>query len=109
MLGRVTLTDSDPISALDRGDHAGAITLSLAGCGLTALPDSLRALSGSLRVLDLAGNRLTALPHWLSEFTELRVLFGSAKWDEAEFDEPQEFRWNHTQHSGCDADTGSSF
>ncbi|MBB3174432.1 hypothetical protein FHR90_002273 [Endobacter medicaginis] len=74
----MTLTDSDPISALDRGDHAGAITLSLAGCGLTALPDSLRALSGSLRVLDLAGNRLTALPHWLSEFTELRVLFGSA-------------------------------
>lgn len=72
-----TATAPDLLHALDRGDLAGATTLSLAGLGLSELPSALRGLSGSLQVLDLAGNRLTGLPHFLSEFGALRVLFGS--------------------------------
>jgi hypothetical protein len=47
--------------------------LSLAGLGLEAVPPELGALS-SLTRLDLSANRLTELPDWISDLTELEEL-----------------------------------
>jgi hypothetical protein len=43
------------------------------GCGLGAVPESLRGLRG-LRRLDLRGNRLSTVPAWLGELTGLQKL-----------------------------------
>jgi Leucine rich repeat/Lipopolysaccharide kinase (Kdo/WaaP) family len=45
--------------------------------GLEALPDELLALADSLEVLNLSGNRLKALPHWLPRLHRLKVVFCS--------------------------------
>ena len=64
------------LELLRRGDLAGARTLTLDG-GLTALPDEVFDLAETLEVLDLSGNRLTALPEDLGRLKKLRVLFCS--------------------------------
>ncbi len=64
------------LDRLRRGDLAGARTLKLDG-GLTALPEEVFGLSETLEVLDLSGNRLTALPQDLGRLKRLRVLFCS--------------------------------
>lgn len=51
---------------------ARLLTLSLLYALLQTLPDDLRELVGSVRVLDVSGNRLTTLPDWLREATNLR-------------------------------------
>lgn len=68
---------TDPtLHRLETGQLDGARELRLSA-GLRTVPEALRALAPSLEVLDLSGNQLSALPDWLSEFTQLRVLFAS--------------------------------
>ncbi len=43
--------------------------------GLTEVPRSILECAPRVRLLDLSGNLLTALPDWLPELTELEVLF----------------------------------
>ncbi len=64
------------LEQLRSGVLAGVSRLDLS-CGLTALPDEVLALADSLEVLNLSGNRLTALPHWLPRLPRLKVIFCS--------------------------------
>ncbi|MCB2017727.1 MAG: serine/threonine-protein kinase, partial [Hydrogenophaga sp.] len=64
------------LDSLRRGELAGATRLDLS-CGLTELPSEVQSLADTLEVLNLSGNRLRSLPHWLSRFPRLRVVFGS--------------------------------
>ena len=64
------------LDRLRQGALAGARRLDLA-CGLRAVPDEVLALADTLEVLNLTGNRLTQLPHWLPRLRHLRVLFAS--------------------------------
>ena len=68
---RLTLT------RLRAGALAGACTLNLAGTGLTALPDEVIALAGTLEVLDIGRNRIETLPAAFARLRRLRILFGS--------------------------------
>lgn len=68
-----------PVNSLDdlrAGRLAGARQLKLA-CGLTEFPPEILELADTLEVLDLSGNRLTALPPALSRLRHLRILFCS--------------------------------
>ena len=65
------------LDALRRGALDGARELRLAHCGLTEFPPEIFGLSGTLEVLDLGFNDLTALPADLGRLRRLRVLFGS--------------------------------
>jgi internalin A len=47
--------------------------LDLSGIHLTAIPESLRAVKDVMG-LYLRNNRIGALPHWIGEFSELRIL-----------------------------------
>lgn len=64
------------LEQLRSGALAGTHRLDLS-CGLTELPPEVLALADSLEVLNLSGNRLTALPHWLPRLHRLKVVFGS--------------------------------
>jgi hypothetical protein len=64
------------IEALRRGALSGARALTLSG-GLTEFPREIFGLAGSLEVLDLSGNALSALPDDLGRLTKLRALFCS--------------------------------
>ena len=70
------MTGDDTLAALRRGELAGARTLTLRA-DLDALPSELFALADTLEVLDVGGNRLTALPPQFAELRALRVLFAS--------------------------------
>src|SRR5512146_2552191 len=50
------------------------VALSLRGCDLPALPESIGLLRG-LRVLDLTGNRLESLPGGLGDLSMLEKLY----------------------------------
>ncbi|GEP11973.1 leucine-rich repeat-containing protein kinase family protein [Methylobacterium gnaphalii] len=69
---RATLADR--LTALRRGDLAGASELSLVG-GLTEFPTEIFGLADSLEVLDISGGSLTSLPAEIGRLTKLRVLF----------------------------------
>ena len=64
------------LEALRRGALSGARELKLSG-GLTEFPAEIFALADTLEVLDLSGNRLSALPDDLGRLSKLRVLFCS--------------------------------
>ena len=66
----------DSLSQLRAGKLAGAKRLDLT-CGLEELPREIFDLADSLEVLNLSGNRLTALPDDFSRLTGLRILFCS--------------------------------
>ncbi len=67
----------DTLSQLRAGKLAGATRLELA-CGLTEFPREIFDLADSLEVLNLANNRLSALPDDLGRLRKLRILFCSA-------------------------------
>ena len=65
------------IEDLRRGHLAGATHVRLVNLGLDAFPPELFALADTLEILDLSGNRLTALPDDLHRLHKLRILFCS--------------------------------
>ncbi|MBL8389035.1 MAG: protein kinase [Hydrogenophaga sp.] len=64
------------LEQLQRGELAGATRLDLS-CGLNALPEAVLDLADSLEILNLSGNRLSALPPWLPRLHRLKVVFAS--------------------------------
>src|SRR3546814_20986939 len=56
-------------------DWSSDVCSSDPGCGLIQLPDELHAHASTLTLLNLGNNRLSSLPEWLADFSELRVLF----------------------------------
>ncbi|HEX5784425.1 MAG TPA: leucine-rich repeat-containing protein kinase family protein [Burkholderiaceae bacterium] len=64
------------LEQLRSGALAGFTRLDLCA-GLTALPPEVYGLADTLEVLNLSGNRLTDLPHDLTRFKKLKVVFGS--------------------------------
>jgi hypothetical protein len=64
------------LEQLRSGALAGTRRLDLS-CGLTELPEEIFALADTLEVLNLSGNRLSVLPHQLSQLHKLQVLFAS--------------------------------
>ena len=67
---------TDSLSQLRAGKLAGAKRLDLS-CGLEEFSREIFDLADSLEVLNLSGNRLTALPDDFSRLTRLRILFCS--------------------------------
>ncbi|WP_175721399.1 leucine-rich repeat-containing protein kinase family protein [Burkholderia anthina] len=65
------------LEQLRAGQLAGARQLKLA-CGLTEFPREIFDLAGTLEVLDLSGNALSALPDDLARLHRLRILFASS-------------------------------
>ncbi|WP_233382220.1 leucine-rich repeat-containing protein kinase family protein [Methylobacterium sp. C25] len=74
MSGPVRASRADTLTALRRGDLAGARELFLPG-GLAEFPQEIFGLADSLEVLDLGGGNLTSLPAELGRLKKLRVLF----------------------------------
>lgn len=72
-----TPTGHETLAALRAGGMVGAQRIDLRGAGLTEFPPELFALADTLEVLDLSGNRLSALPDDLHRLHRLRILFGS--------------------------------
>ena len=64
------------LEQLRRGELAGITRLDLAA-DLDEFPREIFDLADSLEVLNLSGNRLTALPHDLARLHRLKVLFCS--------------------------------
>jgi len=64
------------LEQLRNGQLAGATRLDL-NLGLSEVPDEVFALADTLEVLNLNGNRLTALPAKLSRLKRLKVIFCS--------------------------------
>jgi Protein kinase domain/Leucine rich repeat len=64
------------LEQLRSGALAGTRRLDLS-CGLTELPREVFALADTLEVLNLSGNRLSALPHDLSRLHRLKIVFCS--------------------------------
>jgi hypothetical protein len=64
------------LDQLRSGALAGLTRLDLSA-DLTALPPEVYGLADTLEVLNLSGNRLTDLPHDLTRFKKLKVVFGS--------------------------------
>ncbi len=64
------------LEQLRRGDLAGIRRLDLSA-QLTELPPEVYGLADTLEVLNLSGNRLTALPHDLPRLHRLKVVFAS--------------------------------
>lgn len=64
------------LEQLRSGALSGARHLKLRE-NLTHFPLEIRTLKATLEVLDLTGNQLNALPDWLSEFSQLRIIFCS--------------------------------
>jgi hypothetical protein len=67
---------SHTLEQLRSGALAGTRRLDLSA-GLTHLPPEVYDLADTLEVLNLSGNRLTALPHDLPRLHRLKVVFGS--------------------------------
>ncbi len=65
------------LADLRAGRLAGVTHLDLRHCGLDEFPREIFALAESLTMLDLSGNRLTALPDDLPRLHALRTLFCS--------------------------------
>ncbi|MFM2342100.1 MAG: hypothetical protein RLZZ592_1753 [Pseudomonadota bacterium] len=72
-----TIKPEATLTALRRGDLAGARRLDLRGCDLEQLPEEVFALADTLEELDLGHNRLSTLPDTLPRLHRLRVIFGS--------------------------------
>lgn len=66
------------LEKLKAGELTGAIRLDLQDLGLTQLPNEVFALAGSLEILNLSGNLLSALPEALPRLRRLKVLFCSS-------------------------------
>ncbi len=66
----------DTLSKLLAGELSGATRLDLR-CGLTEFPREILGLADSLEILDLSGNRLSALPEDFARLRKLRILFCS--------------------------------
>ncbi len=64
------------LSKLRAGQLAGSVRLDLS-CGLTEFPREIFDLADTLEVLNLSGNRLSALPDDLARLKKLRILFCS--------------------------------
>lgn len=64
------------LEQLRSGALAGLTRLDLSA-DLTALPPEVYGLADTLEELNLSGNRLTDLPHDLTRFKKLKVVFGS--------------------------------
>jgi hypothetical protein len=64
------------LQQLRAGELAGIQRLQLA-CGLTEFPREIFDLAETLEILDLSGNKLSALPDDLPRLTRLRILFCS--------------------------------
>lgn len=64
------------LAPLRSGKLAGSRRLSLS-CGLESFPPEIYTLADTLEVLDLSGNRLSALPHDLTRLRKLRTVFCS--------------------------------
>jgi hypothetical protein len=64
------------LEQLRAGELAGIQRLQLA-CGLTEFPREIFDLAGTLEILDLSGNKLSALPDDLPRLARLRILFCS--------------------------------
>ncbi len=64
------------LEELKSGQLQGATHIKLQ-CALTEFPAELFTLADSLEVLDLSGNRLSALPADFSRFSKLRIFFAS--------------------------------
>ena len=64
------------LEQLRSGELIGCTRLDL-NCGLDAFPTEIFTLADSLEVLNLSGNRLSALPEDLPRLHKLRVLFCS--------------------------------
>lgn len=69
-------TTDETLSALRRGDLAGARELSFPS-GLDAFPDEILALGDTLEILDLGRGQLTDLPADFGVLRRLRILFCS--------------------------------
>jgi hypothetical protein len=67
---------ADTLTALRRGDLAGARELRLSG-GLSEFPEEIFGLADSLEILDIGGGALTDLPDGIGRLGKLRVLFCS--------------------------------
>ncbi|MDI3384224.1 leucine-rich repeat-containing protein kinase family protein [Xenophilus aerolatus] len=67
----------ETLAALRAGGLVGAQRLDLRGAGLAEFPPEVFALADTLDVLDLSGNRLSALPDDLHRLHRLRILFAS--------------------------------
>jgi hypothetical protein len=67
---------SNTLEDLCAGRLAGSRRLKLA-CGLTQFPREIFDLAGTLEILDLSGNALSALPDDLPRLHKLRILFCS--------------------------------
>ncbi len=65
------------LEQLRSGALAGTHRLDLA-CGLEALPPEVLDLADTLEILNLTGNRLSALPPDLGRLRKLRILFASS-------------------------------
>lgn len=72
-----TPAGQEALAALRAGGLAGAQRLDLRGGGLAEFPPEVFALADTLEVLDLSGNRLSALPEDLHRLHRLRILFCS--------------------------------
>lgn len=66
----------DTLSKLRAGELSGATRLDLR-CGLTEFPCEIFDLADTLEILDLSGNRLSALPPDFGRLRKLRILFCS--------------------------------
>jgi hypothetical protein len=66
----------DTLTQLRSGGLAGTTRLSLR-CGLTEFPREILGLADTLEILDLSGNRLSALPEDLGRLHRLKILFCS--------------------------------
>ncbi|MDX8399177.1 MAG: leucine-rich repeat-containing protein kinase family protein [Gallionellaceae bacterium] len=64
------------IEQLRSGELAGIKRLTLS-CDLESFPEEIFTLADTLEILDLSGNRLSALPHDLHRLHKLRVVFCS--------------------------------
>ena len=62
------------LEQLQSGQLKGTHRLKLS-CGLTEFPETILGLAETLKILDLSGNQLSALPSSFSQLKNLRILF----------------------------------
>tara|TARA_B110000459_G_scaffold202658_1_gene256405 strand:+ start:1060 stop:2361 length:1302 start_codon:yes stop_codon:yes gene_type:complete len=62
------------LNELKSGKLIGSRRLKLA-CGLTEFPSEIISLASTLEILDLSGNKLSALPDSIAELKQLKIIF----------------------------------